>query len=394
MTSIFISYRRADSMAYTGRIYDRLVTAFGHQQIFKDVEDIPVGEDFRSVLDKALTAADVVLVIIGPQWAMMTDDQGRRRLKDPNDFVRIEVETALKRNDVLVVPVLVNNAPMPTADSLPDGLKDLAFRNSVVVRNDPDFHRDINNLIEAIEKRVRTTRPNRTPLIWGGLALAALLVGIIIFGVLPGLNQSTPTPTALAQVVTEEPTATDSPTETPEPTQPATATPEPSAAPTDIPATPTAEPTIEVTAEATTELVSLEPTVAYPDGRPVRFLWNDTSFYVYNPGSTLAFASFKFEAFDSNGQALSLNFAGQRWADNFSNLFRNGCGAIEPVTLSRFLRPSACQQYNSRVPDANSTELFWRASRGVAQFRVLWRDEEIGRCDTSLGECELRLPPA
>jgi TIR domain-containing protein len=104
MPGIFISYRRADSAPITGRIHEHLAHYFGDSVVFKDVEDIPAGADFRATLEEAVNRCDVMLVIIGPTWLTMTDSQGNRRLDDPADFVRIEVESGLKRKDALVIP--------------------------------------------------------------------------------------------------------------------------------------------------------------------------------------------------------------------------------------------------------------------------------------------------
>jgi len=395
MTSIFISYRRADSMAYTGRIYDRLVTAFGARHVFKDVEDIPPGEDFRSVLDKALTVADVVIIVIGPQWVLITDDEGKRRLNDPNDFVRIEVESALKRTDVLVVPVLVNNASMPSAESLPPSLKDLAFRNSVVVRNDPDFNPDINHLITAIEKRLKAAGNRRTPIIVGALVALAFIIALLVFVVLPGANAPQPTVTATAQVAVVSTTLAP----TVEATKESTSTTEPTIAPTAT-LVPTVEATAEVT-EAVTEAVvagaDTTPTVAFPTGRPLQLIYNDSSFYVFNPGLTLIFASLKFEALDSSGQPMSISFAGSRWSSVNPNLTSQGCGALEPVQFLQFLHPSTCRVFNSKRSDLQASEYFWRAASGVSGFRVLWNDVEVARCPVPASTnniCDVRIPPA
>ena len=113
MPNIFISYRRTDSSAHVGRIYDRLVQAFGKKHIFKDVDNIPVGVDFRQVLAREVNKCDIVLVVIGRYWMTVTDDYGRRRIDNPDDFVRIEVATALARPNCLVVPVLLQGAQMP-----------------------------------------------------------------------------------------------------------------------------------------------------------------------------------------------------------------------------------------------------------------------------------------
>jgi hypothetical protein len=149
---IFISYRRADSKYVVDRIRDRLITAFGNQSVFRDVESIPIGVDFRTELENVASSCDVMLVVIGPQWAGITDAQGNKRLFDANDFTRIEIETGLRHEGIRVVPVLVMNADMPTAQEMPESLKDLAFRNAVNVRNDPDFDNDIQRLILGINQ--------------------------------------------------------------------------------------------------------------------------------------------------------------------------------------------------------------------------------------------------
>lgn len=165
MTRIFISYRRADSITITGRIYDRLVDAFGVENVFKDVDNLPVGVDFRSVINREIGSSDVLLVVIGPNWVNATDDYGQRRLDSPTDFVRIEIELALRRKTLLIVPLLVNGAMMPTEDQLPEPIRDLVFRHAATVRDDPDFRRDIAHLIEQITKYasqdVPTTRMKR-----------------------------------------------------------------------------------------------------------------------------------------------------------------------------------------------------------------------------------------
>ena len=107
---IFISYRRADSKYVVDRIRDRLISAYNEETVFRDIESIPLGEDFREVLERSTHGCNVMLVVIGPQWASITDAQGNKRLSDPNDFTRIEVETGLANKDILVIPVRVMNA--------------------------------------------------------------------------------------------------------------------------------------------------------------------------------------------------------------------------------------------------------------------------------------------
>lgn len=149
MSRIFISYRRDDSADVTGRIYDRLIAHFGRDAVFKDVDAIPFGVNFKEYLEDMVAQCALQLVIIGPRWITITGEDKRRRLDDPTDFVRIEVESALKR-DIPVIPLLVMGAMMPTADELPPSLAELAYRNGTPIRRDPDFHRDMDRVIEGI----------------------------------------------------------------------------------------------------------------------------------------------------------------------------------------------------------------------------------------------------
>ena len=147
---VFISYRRDDSLELVGRIYDRLVDHFGRRTIFKDMDSIQIGDDFRTALDSKVGRADVLLAVIGDRWLTITGADGKRRLDNPQDFVRLEIETALQRN-IVVIPLLVRNARIPDATDLPVGLDQLSFRNGLSIRPDPDFHNDMDRLIKAIE---------------------------------------------------------------------------------------------------------------------------------------------------------------------------------------------------------------------------------------------------
>ncbi|MBE9069308.1 toll/interleukin-1 receptor domain-containing protein [Leptolyngbya cf. ectocarpi LEGE 11479] len=148
--SIFISYRRSDSIAEAGRVYDKLVEAFGSERIFKDVDNIPYGADFVEYLDQAVARCDVLIALMGRSWLTVTDSHGKRRLDDPNDFVRIEIASALKR-DILVLPVLIGGATMPGPSDLPDDLQSLARRNAAQARYDPDFHSDMRRIVTKLE---------------------------------------------------------------------------------------------------------------------------------------------------------------------------------------------------------------------------------------------------
>jgi hypothetical protein len=153
--SIFISYRRDDSEGEAGRLYDDLVRAYGNDAVFMDVAGIAPGLDFRKAIDDNVAACGVFLVIIGPEWVTVAGPDGRRRLDETNDFVRLEVASALTRN-IAVIPVLVHDARMPHPEQLPDSIKDLAYRNSVEISH-ARWNSDVQLLIDALKQYVTTT---------------------------------------------------------------------------------------------------------------------------------------------------------------------------------------------------------------------------------------------
>ena len=148
--NLFISYRRDDTADVCGRIYDRLRPEFGKDNIFKDVDTIPLGADFRKVLRDAVGQCDALLAVIGRQWLTLTDDNGHPRLHDPADFVHIEISAALARG-IPVIPVLVQNARIPRQQDLPDDLAELPYRNGIEIRGDPHFHSDMDLLIQRLK---------------------------------------------------------------------------------------------------------------------------------------------------------------------------------------------------------------------------------------------------
>lgn len=148
LRAIFISYRRHDSEGEAGRLFDDLVAQFGERSVFMDVAAIEVGRDFRKAIDESVDSCGVMLAMIGPAWLEARTEAGERRLDDPNDFVRIETGSALKR-DIPVIPVLVRGARMPRADQLPDDLKDLAYRNYVELTH-VRWKSDIRVLVRAL----------------------------------------------------------------------------------------------------------------------------------------------------------------------------------------------------------------------------------------------------
>jgi hypothetical protein len=149
MPKIFICYRRGDSTHQAGRISDRLATHFGKDQIFKDVDNTPAGADFRQVLTAQVEACDVLLALIGDTWLTATDAGGGRRIDNRFDYVHYEIESALRRG-IPVIPVLVGQISMPQEEHLPETLRELAYRQKLDVRPDPDFHPDVTRLIESI----------------------------------------------------------------------------------------------------------------------------------------------------------------------------------------------------------------------------------------------------
>jgi hypothetical protein len=147
-TGVFISYRRADSAAYTGRLYDYLTDHFHSDRIFMDIDDIGAGEKFPEVLDEALRSSSALIVMIGPSWATIDGRDGKPRLMDPNDWVRLEIATALER-DVKVFPVLVGGAEMPSSQELPEDLAPLCARNASEI-SDKRWDYDAKQLMEAL----------------------------------------------------------------------------------------------------------------------------------------------------------------------------------------------------------------------------------------------------
>jgi len=145
---IFVSYRRSDSQGEAGRLFDDLVQRFGEDKVFMDVAAIEAGRDFRKALEEGVTKCGVLLVVIGLEWLDARDERGVRRLSDPLDFVRIETAAALKR-DIPVIPVLVRGAKMPSADQLPDELKDLAYRNCIELTH-TRWRSDVQLLTDAL----------------------------------------------------------------------------------------------------------------------------------------------------------------------------------------------------------------------------------------------------
>jgi hypothetical protein len=148
LATILISYRRADSAAIVGRIYDRLVARYGADAVFLDVDGIPAGADFRDHIRRTLERTDVVLAVVGPAW--LGASGGHTRMHDDDDPVRAEIEAALAAGTPLC-PVLVDGAKMPSAADLPESLARFPYLNATTVDTGRDFDHHAGRLIAALD---------------------------------------------------------------------------------------------------------------------------------------------------------------------------------------------------------------------------------------------------
>src|SRR5208337_855419 len=156
---IFINYRRGEDSAAAGRLYDRLEQDFAKDDLFMDVDDIAAGQDFVAVLERQLAGCDAFLAVIGRSWLDAKDAEGNRRLDNPNDFVRIEIASALRLGK-RVIPVLVNDGRMPSADALPEPLKPLSRRNAVRLTHER-FKADAHGLLNGLKAALAEAEAER-----------------------------------------------------------------------------------------------------------------------------------------------------------------------------------------------------------------------------------------
>ena len=177
MPSVFLSYRRADTGGYAGRLAESLEGRFGRGSVFQDVEAIAPGSDFAQAIAAAIGRCQVAVVLIGDTWGSERDANGRLRLEDPHDFVRLEVASAL-RAGTPVLPVLVEGGKMPSAAALPSDLAQFA-RLQALELSDTRWEYDVDRLAQAVRtlagERPRPS-PRRRALAWGIAAAAALAV--------------------------------------------------------------------------------------------------------------------------------------------------------------------------------------------------------------------------
>ena len=183
--NIFISYRVSDTAGETGRLVDSLKQYFYEDQIFVDIDKIEPGVDFTEAIAKSLESCDVMLAIIGPGWQGINTAGNPSRINNPNDWVRLEISTALKRN-IRVVPVLVDGAELPTAEQLPDDLQSLLRRQAYEISN-KRWRYDTDELIRFLVKSVgiapknQTVEPVKQESSWWGKNYPwVILVGLVL----------------------------------------------------------------------------------------------------------------------------------------------------------------------------------------------------------------------
>jgi hypothetical protein len=237
--AIFISYRRDDTEGEAGRLFDDLVRAYGDNSVFMDVAGINPGIDFRKAIDDNVATCGVLLAMIGPNWATIANSSGTRRLDDPNDFVRLEIGSALAR-DIAVIPVLVHEAKMPAPDQLPDNLKNLAFRNSVEITH-ARWNSDVQLLTQALGQYVASSsytstepvhatvsvqlpppnapdhhpppvRKSKTPLIAGIAVAAVLVIAAVVFFAGHHSHRTATIPNSAQSATSSSPAAADAAT--------------------------------------------------------------------------------------------------------------------------------------------------------------------------------------
>jgi len=153
---VFISYRREETAFPAGWLFDRLAERYGRDQVFKDVDSIQLGDDFVEKITDAVASCRVLLALIGDRWITITDEEGRRRLDDPDDFVRLEIEAALKRN-VRVIPILVQGARLPRVDELPPSLAKLVRLQALELS--PRF--EIGRLLSVLDSKLPAGSPRQ-----------------------------------------------------------------------------------------------------------------------------------------------------------------------------------------------------------------------------------------
>ena len=149
MSLVFLSYRRADTQDFAGRVYDKICSRYRPHDVFFDVNAIPFGVDFREYIEQEIEKAKVVIALLGSKW-LGGDDAHNRMLEDIADYVRIEIEIAL-RQDKPVIPLLVGEAEMPRAEEIPESIHDFLYLNACTIDSGPNFHATMERLLDRID---------------------------------------------------------------------------------------------------------------------------------------------------------------------------------------------------------------------------------------------------
>lgn len=178
--SIFVCYRRSDSADAVDRIYEVLEKSFSRRGLFRDIDSIRSGVKFQSHIIRALEACSVVLVVIGPGWLDARSEDGQRRIDNPQDHVRVEIETALHDEGLWVIPVLVRNASMPKSKQLPDSIQGLVGLNALSIRPNPDFRGDVSRLVRELRKGVSKYTVKKRLVLRSWEAGAIALIGVAV----------------------------------------------------------------------------------------------------------------------------------------------------------------------------------------------------------------------
>jgi len=186
MASIFISYRRDDSEGQAGRLFEKLSDRFGRDKVFLDVVGIGTGIDFRVEIDRKVSSCDLLIAVIGKNWLLSKDKNGKRRVDSPSDFVRLEIAAALKR-DIPVVPVFVQGATMPSEEDLPENLRPLVYRNGIELTH-AKWDSDVELLVQAIKRALGKNSLGgpvvpRTNMLWRWPMLIVLLTAVFGAGI-------------------------------------------------------------------------------------------------------------------------------------------------------------------------------------------------------------------
>lgn len=196
MSRIFISYRREDTLTYADRLQEDLGEHYGPDEIFRDLDTIEPGIDFVSAIDRALSQTEIMLVLIGPEWL---GSEGRRRLHQPGDYVRIEIAAGLRRSNVRVIPVLVGGAAMPSGQQLPEEIAALSRRNAFEIMDSrwradrAELLRQLDRWLDPADRLRRLRKPAAI-----AAALVVAVIGVVLLVSLvrdPGDDSAEPTTT-------------------------------------------------------------------------------------------------------------------------------------------------------------------------------------------------------